>query len=631
MRRWFRLWYRLRSMGPAEVLHRVRERLWLLVFRWEHHRFGRDSPGPQAALAFRFCSASEPQLPVLPWAALSAAEEQSLLDAEWPALGFAWTWRDDPDLWRRAPDTGRLWPARFFAAIPFREGNACGDVRVAWEPARLQQLVALALLASTTPSPERARAAVALIERQLRSWGEANPPWSGIHYLSAMECGLRIVAVCHAMDMVRDRLADRAGTWSRLAALVDSHATLILRRLSLHSSAGNHTIAEAAGLVYAGALFRELDGSRSWLSEGLAILDVEAARQVLPDGGGIEQAFWYHLFVVDLLGLVVRLLESRGLEVPVPVSEAWHRGRSFLATFATTPDELPRIGDADGGFALAPQLRLSWQGAVPPTDPLIVRTFPDTGCSVIVDADAGPFRVIFDHGPLGMAPLYGHGHADALQVLVSVGGWDVLCDPGTFTYTGDPRWRRYFRGTRAHNTVAVDGRDQASQRSAFLWVDGYTAEPVVAEVGGDRDIRLLARHDGYRRLGVVHWRGLVYDRTGLLIVWDRLVGDGIQDLELNWHCDGEVAGSGSSWTVSRGATIHLAGSGGMIASHVGDAEPIRGWRAPRYGQRRPIATLTCAARVPLPHEFLTVIRLDALPPDDAKVAAAIEVLRRLAA
>ncbi len=37
---------------------------------------------------------------------------------------------------------------------------------------------------------------------------------------------------------------------------------------------------------------------------------------------------------------------------------------------------------------------------------------------------------------------------------------EILVDAGTYTYV-EPQWRDWFRATAAHNTVRIDGRDQA--------------------------------------------------------------------------------------------------------------------------------------------------------------------------
>ena len=123
-----------------------------------------------------------------------------------------------------------------------------------------------------------------------------------------MECGLRMLAACHALDLVRDRLQEPTRVWKALLELVRGHAELIRKRLSIHSSAGNHTIAEAAALVYAGSLFPEMPEAQLWRSLGLSLLEQEASHQILPDGGGAEQSFWYQRFISDLYGLVITLL-----------------------------------------------------------------------------------------------------------------------------------------------------------------------------------------------------------------------------------------------------------------------------------------------------------------------------------
>ena len=92
------------------------------------------------------------------------------------------------------------------------------------------------------------------------------------------------------------------------------------------------------------------------------------------------------------------------------------------------PEEAPRLF-ADAGICL-------------------LRTPPEDGPEIWCRCDGGP------HGFLSIAA---HAHADALSVEVRHGGVDVLVDPGTYCYHGEPEWRSYFRSTLAHNTIEVDG------------------------------------------------------------------------------------------------------------------------------------------------------------------------------
>jgi hypothetical protein len=614
-------WYlrRLRLMSGAEVGQRAAQALLLQYLKLE--RTWRFRPaGASDWQRFAFCRAHGPQLPELAVAFDPAPEERArLLAGDWGALGLPWRWGANDTVWHLAPDSGRLWPRRFFGSIAYRSGNPHGDARLVWEPSRLQGLVDLALLARS--DSRDLPAAAARIEAILASWVRGNPYLRGVHYVSAMECALRMIAACHALDMVRAQLRGPR-TWADFVWLLESHAALIARRLSQHSSAGNHSIAEATGLLYAGLLLAEDRSADRWRELGLATLQQEAARQVLADGGGIEQAPWYHLFVLDLLGLADALLRHHGRTVPPAISAALERGRAFIAALAGSPSELPQLGDADGGFALTKHLRISFSAncSAAPREAL---RFPDAGYTVLRPAAAPQLRILIDHGPLGMLPACGHGHADALSVTVRLGETDLLIDPGTFAYNLGDSWRRYFRGTRAHNTVTVDGGDQARQEGAFLWSSPYRTEVFGSEKRG-----LLMRHDGYGRIGVTHWRG-VSVRGGGLLVWDLLEGTGVHEFELNWHLGMEPL----TIAAERGEIVLRPGyrllvRGGRCAVHRAERDPPTGWASPAYGQRLSIPTLRVSCRSRAPHEFVTVLAAE-FP--DEHLSAALEELRALRA
>lgn len=615
-------WYRrrLKVMPPSEIAHRVAQQVGLCWFKVSHGLSDATDERAHAGEVSRyaFCLSASRRLPELPWAGrIDHKTRAHLLDGGLESLESSWRWRPKPDVWHLAPDTDRCWPRKFSPLIPYRVGNPYGDVRLAWEPSRLQQLVGLALLAGQSQPPDSARAVV-LIEAQLRSWMDANPLLQGIHYISAMECALRILAVSHALDMVRRSLTDPRRTWATYVRMVHEHAEFIVRKVSRHSSSGNHTIAEAVGLLYAGCLLPELARAREWKSQGLALLQDQAPRQILADGGGAEQAFAYLAFIADLIGLAVRLLEQTGEPPSAILHEAFARAKGFLQLVGSGPDCLPPIGDADGGFALSRALRLS--GTEQDTsrrEEMRATTvvLQEAGYSILRPSCGGRGLMILDHGPLGMAPCFGHGHADALSLLFRYGGTDVLVDPGTGTYTGDDIWRAYFRGTRAHNTVTVDNLDQAEQEGAFIWSKPYSCRLVRRRDLAGGGVVLLAVHTGYQeRAGVVHWRAVVYQPPALWLVWDRLTGPGEHRLELNWHLgvDPYPDRDGYRLLIS-GATVGLRVEGGRSHVHRGELFPIHGWRSTRYSEREPISTLRTHVRTALPYEFLTTLWFEGYP------------------
>ena len=516
----------------------------------------------------------------------SATDEAQLLAGRIPVFGAWIPVESDPAFWHTDPFSSAVWPRQPYRQIDYRPGNPTGDVRTVWELNRLQHLFALALIAH---GDEGRRAdAVRIIESHLVAWTAANPPGEGVNYLSAMEEALRLVAVFHAYALVSPWVSDQCR--DIVAGLAVYHARHVAGRVSQHSSAGNHTIAEAVGLLYAGIVLQGHPCASEWRNSGLEHLRRESARQVDADGGGLEQATWYLLFITDLLGLAQSLLSHAGMAPEPRLDAAVQRARAFLNDLATGPGDLPRIGDGDDGYALWRGLQLSWTG-----NPASRRhvSYRAHGLSFVRYGDSD--RLIFLHNPLGMPPGCAHGHADSLSVLFRWEGIDVLIDPGTYQYGAEARYRQYFRSTAAHNTATVDSGDQAEQLTAFMWRRPFTTELLLSQFEPDC-AWLLARHDGYRPRGIVHRRGIVYRERQFLAVWDSFGGSGAASVALNWHLGCAITDIDQprrqiGLDLPSGRRMRVEVSDGTPARVRGSLDPLLGWRSDRYGHKEPCDVL----------------------------------------
>ena len=67
--------------------------------------------------------------------------------------------------------------------------------------------------------------------------------------------------------------------------------------------------------------------------------------------------------------------------------------------------------------------------------------FADAGMTILRTdaADSPEIWCRCDGGPHGFLSIAAHAHADALSVEVRYGGVDILADPGTYCYHGEPR------------------------------------------------------------------------------------------------------------------------------------------------------------------------------------------------
>ena len=520
--------------------------------------------------------------------------------------------------WHLEPKTGRHWPRQFFGLIDYRENNPVGDVRITWEYSRLQMLVTAALHHRAADTTERARLAQYIVDT-FAAWDSENPPLCGVNYVSAMECSLRIISLCTSFDLVRADLP--ATAWQRLAGLVAQHAELVYHRLSSHSSAGNHTVSEAAGLVFAGQLFREHPAASRWSERGLAALERELPRQILDDGGGIEQASGYLKLVAEVGLLTQTLLQSQQRTFSARTLQKLHAAQRFLAALHFSATDLFLYGDADDSYALSPYMAFIGPAMTDRDPDWQLRQFPQAGLTCMQWRPTGaPDRRIqwlFHHHNLGMPPLFAHGHAGALALQVAVDGREILLDSGTFGYNSGGSWRNHLRGTRAHNTVALFGEDQSTQLSNFQWshdVNVRLLEPG-REIGGDI-LCMLAVHDGYRRHGVLHYRALLVHRRGEMLVGDHLIRDpdrigrlfgaapapadstAAQPLaaELNWHvaeASRDDDGGFRCGPADLDMRLSFAGSAGPdVYVYYESHSPLAGWRSLHYGELEGSHTLT---------------------------------------
>ena len=480
------------------------------------------------------------------------------------------------------------------------------DIRSVWEPARLQHLTLLIACVFEGREDLDLDAVRGFVRKTIFRWLDENPFLCGPHYISAMECGLRIPVFFYCLKCLEFASESE---YRKILRAVYCHAWWISSRLSLYSSLGNHTICECVGLVFAGAIYRNTAEAGEWLETAIRLLDQELDHQILDDGGAAEQSLGYHRFILDLYWLVVDFLERNRLHDCEGFKPRLRAAESFLEAFLDEGGNLPSLGDSDGGHAVAPGVNPDRMKTEMRRDRNI-QVFRDFGHTVIHTANRA--LLTFDHGPLGMPPLYNHGHADALSISLSMDGEQILVDSGTYRYTGESAHREYLKGTMAHNTVTVDGLDQAVQVTGFIWSNPYRTTLFRASPRGDGFL-VDAGHDGYSRFHepVFHRRAIRFFDGVHFLCKDSFSGEGAHGFTLNFHLhpDAWVKHPDDWWEIERnGRKIFLRLLGGD------DFSPMQGWYSPGYGMLRQSTVLRCIKwGTPDAIEFTTAICTGSVP------------------
>ena len=368
-------------------------------------------------------------------------------------------------------------------------------------------------------------------------------------------------------------------------------------------------------LFLPGVFIAKSDEGNKWLKEGCRLLRQELPHQILDDGGPVEQSLSYHRFVLDLYWLAKDFLEKNEIQDFTEFQPRLSKGEAFLYTFRNDDGRIPAIGDNDDGYAIAPGVAPLLRQTENPVKNFTV--FVKSGYTVLKGSNNLVFT--FDHGPLGMAPLYNHGHADALSVTLDISGRQILIDPGTYRYNGVPEWRRYFKGTRAHNTITVDGRDQAQQETGFIWSRPYNAR-LIKRSQTDEGHYLMASHDGYMQPGspLTHIRALAWFPDEGFIIKDTFEGTGEHEFEITYHIHQDAAvNEEKGWWITadqKGCVFMRLLPEDIFTWTAGQEGPPFGWHSPEYGVKQPCTVLSCRKRgAPLNVSFMTVIWLDSAP------------------
>jgi uncharacterized heparinase superfamily protein len=223
-------------------------------------------------------------------------------------------------------------------------------------------------------------------------------------------------------------------------------------------------------------------------------------------------------------------------------------------------------------------------------------------------------------GPHGFLSIAAHAHADALSLEVRHDGVDVLTDPGTYCYHGEPEWREWFRSTAAHNTVEIGGVSQSESGGPFLWTTQAQTRTLTADVGAQPLQSWSAEHDGYRRLHTpaVHRRTVTLDSPGRrLTVVDTFATAAEVSLRLSWHLGPDVqidldeARAALAWQAGpdrRRATLVLP-EGLTWTADRAEVDPISGWYSPRFGRRVAATSLTGRGTGTASTRLVTVLEL----------------------
>lgn len=309
--------------------------------------------------------------------------------------------------------------------------------------------------------------------------------------------------------------------------IVDSlyaQTSLLSKRIEYHLL-GNHLLENAFALLHAGLFFQE----ECFFIKAKKILKIEFEEQILADGGHFELSPMYHQILLYRVLEATDLLQQNSdeddliafLRIKASKMLGWLQATTFSdgsmallndSTINIAPDLVTLQKMARLLNIKSEELLLSESG---------YRMFKRNTFELLMDID-------------GISPSYqpGHAHADTFNLLLTIGNQAILVDTGISTYQVNQR-RQLERSTSSHNTVTINDQNQSK-----VWGGFRVAQRAKTTLLEESSANLIAQHDGYSSLGIIHQRTLtIADKH--FEVTDELIGSRLSG-KAHWHFDASI-------------------------------------------------------------------------------------------
>jgi uncharacterized heparinase superfamily protein len=251
------------------------------------------------------------------------------------------------------------------------------------------------------------------------------------------------------------------------------------------------------------------------LKAATSILKSELNEQTLQDGAHFELSPMYHQIVLNRLLDCINIAKSNNWSAFQELEMLSNYAKSMLGwldTITYRNSRIPMVNDSTNGiapsskllFEYAQRLDLKWKKGV----------LSDSGYR---KWEGDQYELLMDVGEIGPHYIPGHAHADTFNFELFINEKPFIVDTGISTYEKNET-RQSERSTHAHNTVVF-----ANENSSHVWGGFRVAERARITKLVETENTITARHNGYKKLGVIHQRSFQREEKNILIE-DNLIG-----------------------------------------------------------------------------------------------------------
>lgn len=372
----------------------------------------------------------------------------------------------------------------------------------------------------------------------------------------------------------------------------------------------NHGLDQAAALFLLSVNYPNLDGAQNWYALSSERISSTINGIVDEDGVLVENSPYYHLYVLEKVFEINKYLKENDISIDNFPEQKIDSMISYVAYMLQPDLGVPLIGASiSRQMGLAGMykemastrpdlLYVLTQGAYGDEPEKLNVQFPSGGQTIMRSgwergqSFKNQTQVIFDAGNYRTD----HSDLDALSFNLFGKGIALMPDAGLYSYNAEP-YREYFHGTRSHNTVVVDGKDQEIGN-----IQGDKKVEAGSFQEGDGFVYQSAEHSLYP--GVTHRRAIVLVEDSTILIFDDLKSGSEHTYEQMFHLfPGAKVNKDGLQLVAQGdneeqrVTIkQYLGDGVALKEEIGNENPFNGWCSPTYNEAVPCEAVSYVQR-----------------------------------
>ena len=448
--------------------------------------------------------------------------------------------------WAAGFQTENTWPTDECSYdISISQREEIGDIRTNWELNRHYQFVGMAKSFYITGDVNIFKD----IKELFYDWNEKNHFLCGVEWTSAMEIAIRvnswIYMYCFIDSAFKKYNMEDDKLLKDISRAIVMMTDYITKHRARYSSANNHLIIEMYAVGMSGIFF----DYKPWKDLSFGVLTNELPRQNYSDGVNKEMSLHYQSFMMEAYGLMMLEMRNNHIKIPQVWIEYLSKMSEFLCDCCGKFGETIIFGDNDEGKILDLsgekfdyyRYVLDLMGFVLPKRYSRMDNIHENLCWILQDDfkdcamkkncyisqnvkcyREGGYTVWrsrdekvligIDHADLGYGSLAAHGHADALSFQMFIEGRPVFVDPGTYNYHVPIKLRDEFKVNKNHNTVYINGKNQAEVQGAFLWGKRYKC----------KDVFIDTTHEGIKLDMSIEYDGILHNRRIIIYESDEI-------------------------------------------------------------------------------------------------------------